>query len=191
MSEVKIMIEAIHKETKEKMKKGIVALESGFGTIRTGRASTSLLDNVTVDAYGSEMPLKQVSNLSIPDPKTILITPWDKNLMSPIEKAILAANLGFTPNNDGKVIRINIPALTEERRKEYVKMAKQKAEDARVSVRNIRRQAIEDIKKLEKDKNITEDDLHNAQEEIQKYTDDFIAQINKSLEKKEKEIMSV
>lgn len=185
------MLNQIHKDAKEKMKKAVQTTEHEFSTIRTGRASINLFDGITIDAYGSQMPLKQVANLSIPDPKTIVITPWDKSLMGAIEKSILAANLGFTPNNDGKVIRINIPALTEERRKEYVKFAKTKAEEGRVSIRNIRRHTIEEVKKIEKDKKITEDESKKAQDEIQKYTDEFINQINKDLEKKEQEIMTV
>ena len=183
------MLNKIHKDSKEKMKKAIQTTEHEFSIIRTGRASVSLLDTVLVEAYGSQMPIKQMANVSVPDPKTILITPWDKTLLSAIEKAILAANLGFTPNNDGKVIRINIPPLTEERRKEYVKIVKQKSEDGRVAIRNVRRHAIEEIKKVEKDKQISEDESHRAQKEVQKNTDEFIEEINKILAKKEKEIM--
>lgn len=185
------MINQIYNEVKDKMKKAVAATENDFTTIRTGRASVSLVDGIKVDAYGQEVPLKQVANLSIPDSRTIVITPWDKALMALIEKAILAANLGFTPNNDGKVIRINIPALTEDRRKEYVKMAKQKSEDGRVAIRNIRRTALEQAKKMEKDKKITEDESKKASDEIQKFTDEYIGLINKALEKKEQEIMTI
>lgn len=190
LEEIDMLID-VHKDTKEKMKKAVAAAEHDFATIRTGRASVNIIDGVMIEAYGSPVPIKQVANLSVPDPKTIVITPWDKTIMGAIEKAILAANLGFTPNNDGKVIRINIPPLTEERRKEYVKMAKQKAEDGKISIRNIRRHAIEEVKKLEKDKKITEDESKKANDEIQKYTDEFIEQITKALTKKEQEILTV
>jgi ribosome recycling factor len=181
----------IYKDAQEKMKKAVEALEHEFSTLRTGRASVALVDNIHVDAYGSTMALKQVSAISTPDARTILITPFDRNLISHIEKAIMAANIGLTPNNDGKCIRLTIPQLTEERRKELVKVAKKMAEDARVAVRNIRRHANEEVKKTEKHHEITEDDRTRAIEKIQELTDKFIKEIDSLLERKEKEIMEV
>ncbi len=173
----------------ERMKKSIQSLKDEFNTIRTGRASASLFDRVRVDYYGEKSPLSQVATVSIPEARLVVIQPWDKGLIGEIEKAIQKSELGLNPSNDGKVIRIAIPPLTEERRKELAKQAKAQAEQSRVAIRNIRRDGNEDLKKLEKDGSLTEDGLKAAEDELQKTTDKFIQEINKILEDKEKEIM--
>lgn len=173
----------------ERMKKSIAALKDEFNTIRTGRASASLFDKVRVDYYGDKSPLSQVATVSIPEARLVVIQPWDKALIGEIEKAIQKSELGLNPSNDGKVIRIQIPPLTEERRKELVKTAKGYAEQSRVAIRNIRRDGNEELKKLQKDSQLTEDGLKSAEEELQKSTDKFIQDINKILEEKEKEIL--
>ena len=162
-----------------------------FNTIRTGRASVSLLDRILIDYYGIKTPVKHISNISLPEPKTIVISPYEPKLLKDIEKQILASDLGLNPSNDGKVIRLSIPALNEERRKELVKVIKKIAEDGRVAIRNIRREGIEDFKKLEKKDEITEDDLKSIEEEIQDLTDEYIEKINNILAQKESEIMEV
>ena len=179
------------KQAKDKMDKAIAAMEGEFATLRTGRASTALLDGLVVQAYGAPTPIKQVASISTPDAKSLVIQPWDKSLMQPIEKSILAANLGFTPMNDGKVIRINIPAVTEERRKELVKLAHKMAEQGRVAVRNVRRQFNDDVKKMTRDGDLSEDDRDELLEKIQKATDKEIERIDSLLAAKEKEIMEV
>jgi ribosome recycling factor len=173
----------------ERMKKSISALKDEFNTIRTGRASAALFDKVRVDYYGDKSPLSQVATISIPEARLVVIQPWDKALIGEIEKAILKSELSLNPSNDGKVIRIAIPPLTEERRKELVKQAKAHAEQSRVAVRNIRRDGNDDLKKQQKDGLITEDGLKTAEDELQKSTDKFIQEINKILDEKEKEIM--
>jgi len=175
----------------ERMKKTVVSLKDGFSALRTGRASAALFDRIRVDAYGEKSPLNQVANISVPEARLIVIQPWDKGLITEIEKAIRSSELSLNPSNDGKVIRISIPPLTEERRKELVKLAKNQAEQSRVSVRNIRRDGNEELKKLLKDSKITEDDGKKGEEELQKLTDSYIGQVNKVLEEKEKEIMEV
>jgi len=175
----------------ERMEKSVTSLKEGFGTLRTGRASAALFDKIRVDAYGEKSPLNQVANISIPEARLIVIQPWDKGLIQEIEKAIRSSELSLNPSNDGKVIRISIPPLTEERRKELVKVAKAKAEEARVSVRNIRRDGNDELKKLLKDSKITEDEKDNGETELQKITDSYISRINQVLEEKEKEIMEV
>ncbi|AXA37268.1 MAG: ribosome recycling factor [Candidatus Hydrogenedentota bacterium] len=184
-------LDAIYKEAKEKMHKAIEAVEHEFSTLRTGRASVALVDNIHVQAYGASMALKQLATISTPDSRTILITPFDRNMIGAIEKAIMAANIGLTPNNDGKAIRLTIPPLTEERRKELVKVARKMAEDGRVAVRNIRRHANEEIKKTEKMHEITEDDRKRAIDKVQEMTDKFIGEIDELLARKEKEIMEI
>lgn len=184
-------MELVKKETEERMKKSVAALGEDFNTIRTGRASAALFDKIRVDYYGTPTPLNQVATISIPEARLVVIQPWDKGVLNEIEKALQKSELSLNPNNDGKVIRINIPPLTEERRKEYVKIAKNYAEQARVAVRNIRRDANEDLKKKEKDHDYPEDDIKRATDEIQKMTDLHIEKINKLLEEKEKEIMEV
>ncbi|MDR2747579.1 MAG: ribosome recycling factor [Treponema sp.] len=173
----------------DRMKKTLASLKEGFASLRTGRASASLFDKIRVDYYGEKSPLNQVANISIPEARLIVIQPWDKNLIGEIEKAIRSSELSLNPSNDGKVIRINIPPLTEERRKELVKLAKAQAEQSRVAVRNIRRDGNEELKKLLKDGELTEDEESKYGEELQKLTDGYISKLNQTLEEKEKEIL--
>lgn len=173
----------------ERMKKTISALKDEYNTIRTGRASASLFDKVRVDYYGEKSPLSQVATISIPEARLVVIQPWDKALIGEIEKAIQKSELSLNPSNDGKVIRIAIPPLTEDRRKDLAKQSKAIAEQSRVAIRNIRRDGNEELKKLEKDGLLTEDGLKTAEDELQKSTDKFIQEINKILEEKEKEIL--
>jgi ribosome recycling factor len=175
----------------EKMKKSVASLKEGFASLRTGRASAALFDRLRVDCYGEKSPLNQVANISVPEARLIVIQPWDKSLIGEIEKAIRSSELSLNPSNDGKVIRISIPPLTEERRKELVKLAKNQAEQSRVSIRNIRRDGNDELKKLLKDSKITEDEESKDIAELQKLTDSYIAQVNQVLEEKEKEIMEV
>jgi ribosome recycling factor len=179
------------KECETKMKKAVAALEKELGKVRTGRASLALVDDIRVDYYGTPTPLNQVASLSIPESRLIVIQPWDTSLLGDIEKAILKSELGMTPTNDGKVIRITIPRLTEERRKELVKLVKKMGENGKIGVRNIRREAIENLRTMEKDKEISEDKLHQMQNEVQKTTDTFVEQIDEVIEAKEKEIMEI
>lgn len=174
-----------------KMDKTIEALERELSSIRTGRASTSLLDRITVDYYGTPTPVKQVANVAAPEPRMITIAPWEPKMLGEIEKAILKSDLGLNPNNDGKIIRLEIPQLTEERRKELSKKVSKIAEDSKVVIRNIRRDANETIKKMEKKKEVTEDDSKEGQENIQKLTDKKIKVIDEIKAKKEKEVMAV
>ena len=173
----------------ERMKKTIASLKDEFNTLRTGRASASLFDKVRVEYYGDKSPLSQVATISIPEARMVVIQPWDKGLIKEIEKGILSADLGLNPSNDGKVIRIAIPPLTADRRKELCKQAKSMAENSRVAIRNIRRDGNDDLKKQQKDGILTEDGLKTAEDALQKSTDSFIQEINKILEAKEKEIM--
>ncbi|MCL2441962.1 MAG: ribosome recycling factor [Treponema sp.] len=185
------MMQDVISSNEERMKKTVVSLKEGFASLRTGRASASLFDRIRVDAYGEKSPLNQVANISVPEARLIVIQPWDKGLIVEIEKAIRSSELSLNPSNDGKVIRISIPPLTEERRKDLVKLAKNQAEQSRVAVRNIRRDGNDELKKLLKDTKITEDDETKGTDELQKLTDSYIGQINKVLEEKEKEIMEV
>ena len=178
-------------EMAEKMEKSVEAFKSELSKVRTGRASLALLDGIMVDAYGSEMPLNQVGTLTIPESRLIAIQPWDPQVLPAIEKAILKSDVGLTPVNDGKIIRLNIPQLTEERRKELVKQVKKIAEEFRVAVRNVRRDAIDTLKKQKKDKEISEDDLFKLQDEAQSETDSYISQIDEITASKEKEVMEV
>jgi ribosome recycling factor len=171
------------------MKKSIEHLEIELGKIRAGRANPSMLESVQVDYYGTNTPLTQVANISTPDARTLMIQPWEKNMLQPIEKAIQAANLGFNPQNDGTVIRINVPTLTEERRKDLVKKSKAEAEHARVAIRNTRRDANEHAKR--DSKGLPEDVVKDAEDKIQKMTDQFIVLVDKHLEAKDKEIMTI
>lgn len=173
------------------MSRTIETLRKDFSSIRTGRASLALLDGIIVNYYDTATPLQQLASLSIPESRQIAIQPWDQKVIAEIEKAILKSDLGLTPSNDGKSIRINIPSLTEERRKQLVKMVKKKAEDAKVAIRNVRRDTNEELKKLEKEKHISEDVVKKSQEEIQKLTDSFITKVDEVLANKEKEIMEV
>jgi ribosome recycling factor len=177
--------------SEERMKKTVASLKDGFASLRTGRASASLFDRIKVDYYGDKSPLNQVANISIPEARLIVIQPWDKALIGEIEKAIRSSELSLNPSNDGKVIRIAIPPLTEERRKELVKLAKNQAEQSRVSVRNIRRDGNDELKKLLKDASITEDEETAVSEELQKLTDSYIGKVNQVLDEKEKEILEV
>ena len=173
----------------ERMKKTHASLKDGFATLRTGRASAALFDKIRVDYYGDKSPINQVANITIPEARLIVIQPWDKNLIGEIEKAIRSSELSLNPSNDGKVIRIAIPPLTGERRKELVKLAKNQAEQCRVAIRNIRRDGNDELKKMLKDSSITEDEESKASAELQKLTDNYIAKVNQVLEEKEKEIM--
>lgn len=173
----------------ERMDKTIAALKDSFNGIRTGRASATIFDKVRVDYYGTKSPLNQVATISIPEARSIIVQPFDKSLISEIEKAIQVADLGLNPSNDGKVIRISIPPLTAERRKELVKQAKSIAENSRTSIRNIRRDGNDELKKQQKGGEITEDDLKKMEDELQKLTDKYIAEINSIYDAKEKEIM--
>ncbi len=183
------MSSPIIKDTDKRMDKAIAAFEKELSHVRTGRASASLLDGITVEYYGTVMPLNQVASISVPESRLITVQPWDNNILGDIEKAILASDLGLTPSNDGKIIRVSVPPLTEERRKELVKLVKKMAEDCRVAIRNIRRDAIEKLKKQKKDKEISEDEMYKLQDEVQKLTDDHIKKVEEVLKKKEKEIM--
>lgn len=185
------MVKDLIKETENHMKMTIEATKKEFQTIRTGRASAGLLDRVVVEYYGNPSPLNQVASITVPDPRTIVIQPWDKTLLAAIEKAILKADLGLNPVNDGTVIRLPVPQLTEERRKELVKVARKEAEEKRVVIRNLRRDANDKIKSLEKGGKITEDESKKGLDEIQKLTDKYIAEIDKLLAQKEKEILEV
>ncbi|HAK44387.1 MAG TPA: ribosome recycling factor [Spirochaeta sp.] len=176
---------------KDKMKKSVAALEDEFKTIRTGRASAALFDQVKVEAYGTPTPMSQVATVSVPEARLVVIQPWDKGLLSEIERAIQKSELSVNPSNDGKVIRIAIPPLTEDRRKEFVKVAKNMAEQSRVAIRNVRREANEALKKKQKASQITEDDEKKGADEVQKHTDNYIKEINVLLEDKEKEIMEI
>ena len=185
------MEKELKRKAAEKMDSAIEMLKKEFSAIRTGRASLVLLDGIKVDYYGTPTPLQQLASLSIPESRQIAIQPWEQKIISEIEKAIMKSDLGLTPSNDGKVIRINIPALTEERRKQLVKVTKKNAEDSRIVIRNIRRDINEEIKKLEKEKHLSEDNTKKSLDEIQKLTDTYIKKIDDILMHKEKEIMEV
>ena len=178
-------------EQEQRMDKSIESLKHEFASIRTGRASVALLDKIMVDYYGSPTPINQVANISVPEPRMILVAPWDKSMIGAIEKAILQSDLGLNPGNDGTAIRLTIPQLTEERRKENVKIVHKKAEDAKVAVRNIRRDANDVLKKEEKAKTITEDDVKDGLDQIQKLTDKKIKQIDDLKAVKEKDVLEV
>jgi len=179
------------KDSESKMEKATEATKKDFHALRTGRASTSLVEDIRVDYYGTQTPLKQMSAISTPDPKTIMIQPWDPSGIKDIEAAIQKSDLGLTPNNDGKVIRINIPALTEERRDELSKFVRKIAEEGRVSIRNARRDANEALKSIQKDGTITEDELRKGEGDVQKMTDKYIKLIDEALKNKEKELHTI
>ncbi|HLV08683.1 MAG TPA: ribosome recycling factor [Halanaerobiales bacterium] len=185
------MIEKVSNETEAKMKKAVSATREDFNTVRTGRARPSLVENISVDYYGTTTPLQQMAKIVAPEPRLLVIEPWDKTALADVEKAILKANLGLTPNNDGKIIRINIPQLTEERRKELVKVVRDKAEKGRIAVRNIRHDANDRLKELENNGDISEDNYHRGLDNIQDLTDKYIEKIDELLEEKEAEIMEV
>lgn len=178
-------------DVEAQMQKSVEATQRSFNTIRTGRANASILDRVMVDYYGAETPLKSLANISTPDSTTLQIDPFDKGSLSQLEKAISLSDVGLTPNNDGRVIRINIPPLTSERRKEFVKMASKYAEEGKVAIRNIRRDAIDSIRKQEKSSEISEDEARDLQDQIQKLTDKYTTRIDEVLAAKEKDIMTV
>ena len=180
----------IIKEMQRKMDRALEALRQDFSRIRTGRASVALLEGIKVDAYGTAMPISQVASLAAPEPRLLTVQPWDTALMSDLEKAILRSDLGLTPSNDGKIIRIPIPPLTTERRKDLVKSTKKMTEESKVALRNLRRDANEQVKELKKDKQISEDETFKAQDEVQKVTDDYIKKLDALAAEKEKEIMS-
>ena len=185
------MIKELVADGKRRMESAVDALRSEFNTVRTGRASTGLLDRLHVDYYGAKTPLKQLANLATPDPRTISITVYDKAAVNAIARAIQESDLALTPNTDGTVIRLNIPTLTAERRKELVKLVKNMAEEGRVAIRNVRRDVIQDLKDLKKEGEISEDDEKRAEEEVQKMTDGYIEKINEVLHHKEQEILEI
>lgn len=178
-------------ELKENMQKTIEATQRSFNSLRTGRASAALLDRITVEYYGAETPLKSLAGITTPDSSTIMVQPFDRSSLNTIERAISMSDLGLTPNNDGSVIRLNIPPLTKERRKELVKTASKLAEEGKVAIRNIRRDAVDAVRKQEKNSDISEDEARDLQDDIQKATDEFTAKIDELLKVKEKEIMTV
>ncbi len=185
------MIREVVADGKRRMESSVEALRSEFNTVRTGRASTGLLDRLHVDYYGAKTPLKQLANLATPDPRTISITVYDKGAVNAVVRAIQESDLALTPNTDGTVIRLNIPTLTADRRKDLVKLVKNMAEEARVAIRNVRRDVIQDLKDQKKEGEISEDDEHRAEEEVQKLTDSFIEKINDVLHHKEEEILEI
>ncbi|MGM0571395.1 ribosome recycling factor [Marinobacter sp.] len=185
------MIDDIKKDAEKRMKKSLEALSSAFNKIRTGRAHPAILDSVHVNYYGQETPLKQVASVNVEDNRTLTVSPWEKNLIPTIEKAIMSSDLGLNPATSGDIIRVPMPMLTEETRREMVKQAKHDAENARVGIRNARRDANNDLKELEKEKEITEDDQRRGEEAIQKLTDQYIAEVDKALKSKEDDLMAV
>lgn len=185
------MIEDISKDAEERMQKSVDALKGEFVKIRTGRAHSSLLDHVTVEYYGAEMPINQVATVSASDARTLMVTPYEKSMVGPVEKAIMKSDLGLNPSSAGSVIRVPMPPLTEERRKDLVRVVRGEAEQARVAIRNIRRDANNDLKALLKDKDISEDEERQAGDGIQKLTDKYVAEVDGLLEKKEKELMEI
>jgi len=185
------MKDEIFSSTRSKMDKAVQAFQKELNRLRTGRASPALLEGIRVDYYGTPTPLQQTASIAIPESRLIIIQPWDKTIIEQIEKAIQKANLGISPMNDGKVIRISIPPLTEERRKEIVKMAKKMGEECRITLRNIRRDANESLKKLEKDKTLPEDEYHRSVDEMQKMTDEHIKRTDEILEEKQEEILTI
>jgi len=184
-------MKALIEDGKKRMSGAIGALGKEFDKLRTGRATTALVDNIIVDYYGTPTPVSQLASVSVPDPKTLTIQPWDKGAFGAVEKAIMASDLGLTPNNDGSVIRITIPALTEERRKELVKIAKKYTEDCKVAIRNVRRDLNDSLKNLEKDKEISEDEKKKGEADVQKLTDDYVKESDAVLATKEKEILAI
>jgi ribosome recycling factor len=185
------VLDEIKKDAGERMAKSVGSLQQDLTKIRTGRAHTSLLDHITVEYYGSQVPLNQVSNVGVEDSRTLIITPWEKDMVKAIEKAIMGSDLGLNPSSAGTVIRVPLPALTEERRKDMIRVVRQEAEGGRIAVRNIRRDALHDIKELLKEKMIGEDDERRAEGEIQDITDKHVAEIDKVLAEKEAELMEV
>ncbi len=185
------MLNEIKKDAADRMSKSVAALKQEMTKIRTGRANTSLLDHISVEYYGSQVPLNQVSNIGIEDSRTLIVTPWEKDMVAVIEKAIINSDLGLNPASAGTVIRVPLPALTEERRKDMIRVVRNEAEGSRIAVRNIRRDAISDIKDMLKDKMIGEDDEHRAEDDIQVITDKYVGEIDQVLAQKESELMEI
>lgn len=185
------MLEDLKKDAADRMQKSVAALRNELKKLRTGRAHPSLLEHLRVDYYGSEVPLQQVASVAVEDARTLTITPWEKNMVSVIEKAIMKSDLGLMPNTAGTVIRVPMPPLTEERRRDMTKVVRHEAENARVSVRNVRRDVMNDLKDMLKEKLLSQDDDRRAQEEIQKLTDKYIAEVDQALAEKEKELLQV
>jgi ribosome recycling factor len=185
------MLKDVYRETETRMKGAIQALDEDLGGIRTGRASPVLVERLQVEYYGAPTPLIQLASITVPEPRSLLIKPFDASSLKAVERAIQASDLGLTPNNDGKSIRLNLPPLTEERRRELVKVVHNRVEEARVAVRNIRRDSIRDLREFEQEKMISEDDLKKGEEELQKITERYVEEINAVGERKEKEIMEV
>lgn len=185
------MIRELLQDAESRMRGAVSSLESDLGAFRTGRASTHLVDRIIVEMYGVEMPLRQVATVSVPEPQQLAIRPYDTNTISAIERAILKSDLGIMPNNDGKIIRLNIPRLTEERRRDLQKMVSRRVEEAKVSIRNVRRDALNDLRDFEKEKLIPEDDFHRGQDDLQDLTDKYVKEVDDIGEQKEAEIMEV
>lgn len=183
------MLELVYEETREKMENSIAALNKALKRVRTGRASLSLLEGIRVDYYGTQTPIDQTASVAVPESRLLTIQPWDASIIKDIEKAILKSDLGLTPSNDGKIIRISIPPLTEDRRKELVKVVNKTGEEAKVSVRNARRDSNETIKKMKKDGDVAEDEAFKAQDKVQEITDGFVKKVDEICEEKEKEIL--
>jgi ribosome recycling factor len=185
------MIDQTLKQAEEKMAKAIEVVREDFGGVRTGRASPALVQRLQIDYYGTQTPLQQLAGISVPDPRSLLISPYDRSAISAIEKAIMASDIGITPSNDGAAIRLNFPALTEERRKELIKLVRDRSEHGRVSIRNVRRHAKEEIEKDQKDGEASEDDMRRGEKELQKMTDRFIGEVDDMLRRKEAELLEV
>ncbi len=185
------MIKDIHKDAQTRMQKSIDALRHNLAKVRTGRATTALVDHIKVNSYGSDMPLSQVASVAVTDARSLTITPWDKQMVGAVEKALINSDLGLTPNTAGMTIRINIPPLTEERRKELTKVVHSEAEDAKVAIRNIRRDANQQVKDMLKDKAVTEDDVRKSEDDVQKMTDKAIKDVDEVVKSKEQELMAV
>ncbi len=185
------MLSDIYKDCEDRMKKAVAAFEQDLKTVRAGRATPALLDKISVVYYGTPTPLRQMSNITAPEPRLLVIQPWDKSVIKDIEKAILVSDLGLTPNNDGSVIRLNIPLLTEERRVQLNKQVSQKAEEAKVAIRNIRRSVNDEIKLLESESEISEENAHRGYDNIQEFTDDYIKKIDEILKLKQEEILEI
>jgi ribosome recycling factor len=185
------VIEDVKKDARDRMGKSVTAFETELKKLRTGRAHTSLLDHIMVEYYGSEVPLNQVANIAVEDARTLTVSPWEKPMVQKVEKAIMTSDLGLTPATSGTVIRVPLPPLTEERRRDMIKIVRNEAEGARVAIRNIRRDSIHQIKELMKEKLVTEDQEHKGEESMQKLTDEFVAAIDSMLAEKEKELMEV
>ena len=185
------MLEEIKKDAADRMSKSVASLKHEMTKIRTGRAHTSLLDHITVDYYGSQTPLNQVSNVGVEDSRTLIVTPWEKDMVAVVEKAIINSDLGLNPQSAGTVIRVPLPPLTEERRKDMIRVVRNEAEGGRIAIRNVRRDAIGDLKDLLKEKLVGEDDEHRAEDEIQTITDKYIAEIDQVLAEKEAELLEI